>query len=88
MIPYFILDEELAERQAEFFSNTYQNFAIFYPKRYKSHVLCSMLGHDWFSIDGYNENNEVSEILTCCLRCKIETIRKVNLTKENLELIN
>jgi len=88
MLPHLVFDEELAEIQAEFLSNEYKIFATFYPKRYKSHVLCRMLGHDYFAIEGFNENGQVSEILTCCLRCKIESIRKVTPIQNSSEWIN
>lgn len=87
MLSRLVLDDELIDIQTEFLLNEDQRIATFYSKNYKSCLLCEVLGHDYFSCEGFKDS-KLTEIITFCIRCKIQTIEKFKMTKKIIELVN
>lgn len=78
MLPELIFDDELKDIQTDFLFNDKLRIGTFYKQNSKSYLLCACLGHDNFPIRGYDEDGKLSEILTTCIRCNVETIEKFN----------
>lgn len=87
MLSRLALDEELLNIQTEFLLDDSKTIQTFYNIKSKSCLLCEVLGHDYFSFEEYEEL-KLSEIITFCLRCKIETIEKFRPRQKIPDLIN
>lgn len=75
MLSQLALDENLIDIQTNFLMDDKLRIAKFYPKDSKSHLLCKVLNHDFFTCEEYEEN-QLSESITFCLRCKLQIIEK------------
>lgn len=90
MFPEFVLDKSLIDVHIDFLLDENQRIAIFYPKNSKSFLMCAVLGHDYYQVEQKNEEGQLTETLTYCIRCKLESIEKFQLKQQEKipELIN
>lgn len=86
MLSNFVLDENLIDIQNEFLMNDKLRIATFYPKDFRSCLMCAVFGHMEYQLNE-KENGKLTEILTYCIRCKKETIEKFYSNKIPLELL-
>ena len=76
MIPQSVVDENLEDAYVDFFNNDELRIATFYPKEFKSCLLCVVFGHWYHQLDEKDEDGKLSRILRFCLRCKVQTLEK------------
>lgn len=87
MLPQLVLDENLSEQYCNFFDNDNLRITTFYPKDFRSCLMCAVFGHMDCQLNEKDEDGKLTEILTFCIRCNKETIEKFHSNKVVLETL-
>ncbi len=87
MFSKIVFDESLIDIQTDFLLDENKKMATFYRRDSKSFLMCAVLGHENYQIDERDEEGRLTETLTYCIRCRLESIEKFNSNKVVLDTL-